>query len=222
MGNVENRISHQLQETIHCVADKKPLADLEQNNLNLLQDQIRDYRSEMIHSKQQLEKLENTFSDKLNAMQLRNEESGYKVQNEEKLAELDAKYSKIQGAIGNLQQMITNEYKTKESSPKKKTKKKVECKKPIKSNKMRRSVFAEDSTSLSEDSSSILLHRMSTHLTPHLSDLDNLVQCVMETDKIDRSYSKKKTKKCVDCPPNKKKSVKRKRVKKNVRKSVWA
>merc|ERR1712013_738168 len=131
-------------------------------DIGALREQMRDYRSEMIHSQQKLSE----FEEKMKVIPSRASDG---------LAELDRKYSSIQSSISGLQQMMSEHSN---SAPRKE--KKGNNKKKEKKKKRRRSMMGG-----SHDF-------VPSHLTPHLSDLDNLVQSVFEADQLDRRHSNAK------------------------------
>jgi len=142
-----------------------------QSTISALRDQMLDYRSEMIHSQQKLREME----QKLKRTEM--EETAVPASATNKgLAELDRKYSSIQTSITGLQAMMSEH-----SAPRKKGNKK-------KKKKRRKSMVssAVASAQLLTGSSQDFVP---SHLTPHLSDLDNLVQCVFEADQLDKRHS---------------------------------
>merc|ERR1712013_357074 len=131
-------------------------------DIGALREQMRDYRSEMIHSQQKLSE----FEEKMKVIPSRASDG---------LAELDRKYSSIQSSISGLQQMMSEHSN---SAPRKE--KKGNNKKKEKKKKRRKSMMGG-----SHDF-------VPSHLTPHLSDLDNLVQSVFEADQLDQRHSNAK------------------------------
>eukprot|EP01083_Nonionella_stella_P009574 27520_1 len=203
--NVENRISHQLKETIDYISDKdikrdsmvkKDVIDSGKVDLSSIRNEILDYRSEMLYSKQKLNDLENTFTKKLKNLQKKDnalphpnsENVNPNVNDNEKLVHLDRKYSEIQTSIRYLQDMIHEHSPqvTRHKTNKKKTKKKKKKKIVPKNTTTLLTQSASNTPSLANEE-----HALPSHLTPHLNDLDNLVQCVLATDQIDKKHSNK-------------------------------